>query len=40
MISIVILIENGGSGGTFATPIAQKIYRHYFGSESFSLVNK
>ncbi len=30
MISIVVLIENGGSGGTNATPISKKIYNFYF----------
>ena len=32
MISIVVLIENGGSGGTNATPISKKIYNFYFNS--------
>tara|TARA_B100000676_G_scaffold11089_1_gene10278 strand:- start:497 stop:2260 length:1764 start_codon:yes stop_codon:yes gene_type:complete len=32
MISIVVLIENGGSGGTYATPITRKIYNYYFNS--------
>ena len=32
MISIVVLIENGGSGGTYATPISKNIYNFYFNS--------
>ena len=37
MISIVVLIENGGSGGTYATPIARKIYNYYFNSNKSKL---
>ena len=40
MISIVILIENGGSGGTFATPIARKIYQYYFTARYSELAEK
>ena len=32
MISIVVLIENGGSGGANATPISKNIYNFYFNS--------
>ena len=32
MISIVVLIENGGSGGLYATPISKNIYNFYFNS--------
>ena len=32
MISIVVLIENGGSGGINATPISKNIYNFYFNS--------
>ena len=40
MISIVILIENGGSGGTFATPIARKIFQYYFTERYIELAEK
>ena len=40
MISIVILIENGGSGGTFATPIARKIFKYYFTERYTELAEK
>ena len=40
MISIVILIENGGSGGTFATPIARKIFQYYFTERYTELAEK
>jgi len=30
MISVVIMIENGGSGGEVAAPLARKVFQHYF----------
>ena len=29
MISVVILVENGGGGGSIASPIARKIFKKY-----------
>ena len=40
MISIVVLIENGGSGGTFATPIAREIFKYYFTERYTELAEK
>ena len=40
MISIVVLIENGGSGGTFATPIAREIFKYYFTERYTDLAEK
>ena len=31
MISVVIMIENGGSGGEVAAPFARKVFNQYFG---------
>jgi len=33
LISVVIMIENGGHGGEVAAPIAKRIFKKYFESE-------
>ncbi len=40
MISITIMIENGGSGGEVAAPMARKVFQHYYGPKSTKLVSK
>ncbi len=37
MISLVIMVENGGHGGEVATPIARNVFKHYFGSNNSKL---
>ena len=39
MISVVILIENGGHGGEVAAPMARKIFKQYFEDDKTKLVN-
>ena len=40
MITITILIENGGSGGEVAAPIAKRVFQHYYGPKTTKLVSK
>ncbi len=35
-----ILIEHGGHGGSVAAPIAQKLYKHYFGISEVNILSK
>ena len=37
MISVVIMVENGGHGGEVAAPIARKIFQLYFENENLHL---
>jgi len=37
MISVVILLENGGHGGEMATPLARNVFKHYFNSNRTKL---
>ena len=37
-ISISLIVENGGTGGSIAAPLASKIMRSYFNDESQNLV--
>jgi len=37
MISVVILLENGGHGGEVATPLARNVFKHYFNSNRIKL---
>ena len=39
MISVVILVENGGGGGSVASPIAGKIFKKYFNNKNIKLAN-
>lgn len=40
MISLVLLIENGGHGGEASAPIAKKIFAGYFKDESITVTEK
>ncbi len=40
MISVVILLENGGHGGEVATPLARNVFKHYFNSNKMKLAKK
>jgi len=40
MISVVILLENGGHGGEVATPLARNVFKHYFNSNKIKLAKK
>ncbi|MDC0234802.1 penicillin-binding protein 2 [Candidatus Marinimicrobia bacterium] len=40
MISVVILLENGGHGGEVAAPIARNVFKHYFTSNRMKLAKK
>jgi len=40
LISLVLLVENGGHGGETCAPIAQKIFAKYFADNSFTMTNK
>jgi len=40
MISVVILLENGGHGGEVATPLARNVFKHYFTSNRMKLAKK
>ena len=40
MITIIILIENGGSGGEVAAPIAKSVFQYYYGPKTTKLVSK
>ena len=40
MISITIMIENGGSGGEVAAPIAKKVFQYYFGPKLNNLTQE
>jgi len=37
MISVVIMVENGGHGGEVAAPIARKVFKHYFDDSKSKL---
>ena len=37
IISVVIMVENGGHGGEVATPYARKVFKLYFGSDRATL---
>ena len=39
MVSVVILVENGGGGGSVASPIAAKIFKEYFNNKNIKLAN-
>ena len=39
MISVVILVENGGGGGSVASPIAGKIFKKYINNKNIKLAN-
>ena len=40
MISVVILLENGGHGGEVAAPLARSVFKHYFSSNRMKLAKK
>ena len=40
MISVVIMIENGGGGGSVAAPLAKKVFKQYFSRTLTNLVNQ
>lgn len=40
MITITIMIENGGHGGEVAAPVAKKVFQHYFGPIITKLADK
>lgn len=37
-LALAVVVENGGSGGAVAAPIARKILSHYFGKETAKVV--
>ena len=39
-VSVVILVENGGGGGSVASPIARKIFKKYFNKNNPKIANK
>ena len=38
-VSVVILVENGGSGGSVASPIARKIFKKYYSKNNPKIAN-
>ena len=40
MISVVIMIENGGGGGSVAAPLAKKVFKQYFSRTLTNLVSQ